>query len=134
MASASKHQWRTILCCIGGATVFWLLNAFNKVYTTEINYPVHFVIDEPKGAFTKVPPSSIPLEVTGGGWRLLRYLLHLDVQPIELPVAKVASKGRIRSEYLRSLFDKKIKDLKVHRVLLDEAPSVHALPQNPPTN
>ena len=134
MASASKHQWRTILCCIGGATVFWLLNALNKVYTTEINYPVHFVLDEPKVAFAKVPPSRVPLEVTGGGRSLLRYLLHLNVQPIELPVAQVASKGRIRSEYLRALFDTRIKDLEVHSVLLDEVPAVHTLPQNSPIN
>ncbi len=134
MPTTSKHQWRTILLCIGGATLFWLINALNKVYTTEINYPVHFVIDESKVAFTKAPPASIALEVTGGGWKLLRYLLHLDVQPIELPVAKVASKGSIKREYLRSFFDQRIKDLKVHSVLLDAAPPVHTLPQNPSNN
>lgn len=134
MASASKHRWRTILFCMGGAAVFWLLNALNKVYTTEINYPVHFVIDESKVAFTKVPPPSVSLEVTGGGWRLLRYLLHVDVPPIKLLVAQVTSKGHIRSEYLRSLFDRKLKDLKVHSVLLDDTPSVHTLPQKLPTN
>ena len=109
MPTTSKHQWRTMLLCIGGATWFWLLNALNKVYTTAINYPVHFVIDESKVAFTQAPPASIALEGTGGGWKLLRYLLHLDGQPIELPMAKVASQGRIKREYLRSFFDQRIK-------------------------
>ena len=131
-STTSKHQWRTILLCMGGATLFWLLNALNKVYTTDIKYPVHFVIDESKVAFTEVPPTSVALEVTGGGWRLLRYLLRLDVQPIALPVARVARRGRVQRKYLLALFDKKIKDLKVHRVLLDEAPAVHKLPQNSP--
>jgi len=88
MESASKHRWQTLLFCMGGAMMFWLLNALNKVYTTDINYPVIFIIDDSKVVFSKIPPPTIRLEVTGGGWKLLRYLIRLNVQPIELPVEK----------------------------------------------
>jgi hypothetical protein len=132
-ASARKHRWQTVLVCIFGAMVFWRLNALNKVYTTDMNYPVAFIIDESKVAFTKVPPSTIRLEVTGGGWSLLRYLLSLHVQPIELPVAQVSKRGNIKSEYLWPIFNKRLKDLKVRSVLMDEALCVHTLLPKPPT-
>lgn len=121
MESASKHRWRTILFCMGCAIMFWLLNALNKVYTTDINYPVVFIVGESKVVFSKTPPPTICLEVTGGGWKLLRYLLRFNVQPIELIVAQVSKKGKIKSEYLLPIFSKKLKDLKVRRVLVGEA-------------
>ena len=125
MASGSKQRWRTILFCIVGATVFWLLNALNKVYTTEISYPVHLVVNKSKEAFTKEPPTSLTLEVTGSGWSLLRYLLQFKRKPAELTMGQVVRRGRIRNDYLRSFFDKKLKALKVNRVLLDEVPHTH---------
>jgi hypothetical protein len=133
MESASKHKWRTLLFCMGGAIMFWLLNALNKVYTTDINYPVVFIVDKSKVAFAKIPPTTICLEVTGGGWKLLRYLFHLNVQPIELPVAQVSKRGEIKSEYLLPIFNKKLKDLEVRRVLVGEAICVHTLSQKSST-
>jgi hypothetical protein len=127
MESASKHRWQTILFCMGCAIMFWLLNALNKVYTTDINYPVVFIVGESKVVFAKTPPPTICLEVTGGGWKLLRYLLRFNVQPIELPVAQVSKKGKIKSEYLLPIFSKKLKDLKVRRVLVGEAICVRTL-------
>lgn len=132
MASASKHRWRTIFLCMVGAVVFWLLNALNKEYTTEIDYPVLFVVDKSGEVFAKIPPATLHLEVTGSGWRLLRYLLRLGVQPVELPFAKVAKRGQIKSERLYPLFAKKLKDLKVRRVILDESIDVRTISPKPP--
>ena len=134
MDSASKYRWQTILFCMGGAMVFWLLNALNKVYTTDIDHPVVFVIDESKVVFTKVPPSTLCLEVTGGGWKLLKYLLHLHVQPIELSIDKVSERGQIRSEHLCPIVAKKLKDLKVHKVLMQKPLCVHTPSQTSPTD
>lgn len=119
MASENTKKWRVILLCIGGAITFWLFNALNQSYTTEINYPVNFALDQGNMEFTEDPPHQIPLEVTGGGWSLLRYLLHFDTQPIEISVRKVARRGRISREKLYSIFSKNLKDLKVNRILLD---------------
>lgn len=130
--SARKHRWQIIFFCIAGAIVFWLFNALNKVYTTDINCPFSFIIDESQVAFAKEPPSAIRLEVTGGGWRLLRYLLHLYVQPVELPVAQISKKGQIKGEYLWPIFNKRLKYLKVRRVLMGEPLHVHKLSQKPP--
>ena len=117
---------------MGGAVVFWLLNALNKVYTTEIDYPVSWILDESNVVLDKVPPSTLRLEVTGSGWKLLRCLLRIDVQPVELPVAKVSKKGQIRIERLYPFFTKRLKELKVHRVSMEETIYVHTISSNLP--
>jgi hypothetical protein len=115
----TNNGWRVILLCVSGAVIFWLFNALNKEYTTEVNYPVHFVVDTTKVTFTEEPPHKIYLEVTGVGWNLLRYLLHLNVQPIELPVEKVSRKGLVSQNRLYSILSKQLKDLKVNKVMID---------------
>ncbi len=115
----NKDRWRVILLCVSGAVVFWLFNALNKEYTTEVNYPVHFVVNDTQEIFTEEPPHKIPLEVTGGGWNLLKYLLQLNLQPVELPVEKVSKKGLVSQEKLYAIFVKHLKDLKVNKVLID---------------
>ena len=114
------HQkWRVMLLCFSSALTFWLFHALNKDYTTTINYPIHFVIDESKRVFVEEPPQTIPLEVTSGGWKLLRYMLKLYVKPIDLPVAKVARRGRISPQRLYVFLTHHLKDVKVNRIMLD---------------
>jgi hypothetical protein len=126
MVSARKPKWRTTFLCIGGAVVFWMLNALNKVYTTDISCPVVFIIDESRISGPKVPPPSVMhIEVSGRGWSLLRYLLRLNVQSVELPVTKISQGGHIESETLRLIFDTSLKDLKVRRVWIDETLRLH---------
>jgi hypothetical protein len=114
-----KNRLRIILLCISGAVVFWLFNALNKEYTTEISYPVQFVMENSKLIFAEEPPQKIQLEVTGVGWNLLRYLLHLYVEPIRIPVEKVTKKGLVSQNRLYSIFTKHLKDLKVNKVMID---------------
>jgi hypothetical protein len=125
MVSASRYQWRTFCLCIGGAVVFWLLNALNKVYMTEINYPVSFTMDGSRVSFAQELPSTLRLEVTGSGWKLLRYVFRCNAQPVQLPVSQVVRGGRIRNDRLCSIFSKRFKDIEVHSVLLDEALYTH---------
>jgi hypothetical protein len=125
MVSAGKSRWRTFCLCIGGAIVFWLLNALNKVYTTEIDYPVSFIMDGSKVPLTQALPSTLRLEVTGSGWKLLRYVLRLNAQPVQLPVSQFLRGGRARNDRLCSVFAKRFKDVEVHGVLLDETLYTH---------
>ncbi|XWN35252.1 MAG: hypothetical protein ROO73_00435 [Roseivirga sp.] len=119
MISTNEYRWHLIFFCVSGATVFWIFNALNKEYTAEIECPVQFVIDESKVEFVEPPPRTLPLEVKGGGWKLVRYLVYLEMYPAELPIAKVTRRGLIRKEQLRTTLDKKLKDLRVEKVLID---------------
>lgn len=129
MPTAGSHTWRSIVLCFSGATLLWFLKAFSEVYTTTINYPIYFVADPSHEVLNQTPSASVALEVTGSGWRLLRYLLNLNVQPIEIPAALISNREH-NSEYLRTLFDQKIKDLTVRNVLFDKTFSASTLPQS----
>ena len=119
MATMTHSRWRAIALCMGFAAIFWLFNALNKDYTTTINYPIRFIADNTKQAFIEAPPSKISLEVTGRGWNLLRYLLHVNVIPVEIPVAKVVRRGQISRERVYILLTQHLKDLKVNQVMTD---------------
>ncbi len=117
--AALHHNWRVMFLCVSSALTFWLLHALNKDYTTTINYPIHFVIDEDRRTFVEEPPQTIPLEVTSGGWNLLRYTLKLYVKPIDLPVTSVARRGRISPQRLYAFLTRHLKDVKVNRIMID---------------
>ena len=115
--------------------MFWLLNALNKVYTTDISHPVVFIIDESQAAFASTPPATLCLEVTGSGWSLLMYRLSCNVHPLELSIAQVlAREGEIRSEHLLPILAEKTKAVKVRNVWMDKAIGVRLLPQGSPTD
>jgi len=119
MVAKGEYRGRLRLFCLSGAVMFWLFHALNKEYTTEIDCPVHLAIDETKIEFIESPPRTIPLEVTGGGWKLLRYWLYFRAQPIELPIAKISKRGLVGKEQLRNALDKRLKGLKVNKVSTD---------------
>src|SRR5687767_8995754 len=41
-----RRNWKAVALCIFAATVFWLFNALNKSYTTNINLPLTFDYDQ----------------------------------------------------------------------------------------
>ena len=119
------YRFQTIIFCIGGATTFWFLNALNKVYTTYINHPVVFITGDVKEEGSPVALPTLSLEVTGGGWQLLRYLLRFNVKPIELSVVQIPEHKEMQKEYLYHIATKEIKDLRVHDVWINGALRVH---------
>lgn len=134
MTSANKRKWKVRSLCMGAAIVFWFLNALNKVYTTEINYPVSFIADSPRVVFDKPLPSTLRIEVVSSGWILLKYWVRLGGHPVEIPITKVLKKGHIRADRLSFFCASRLKDLKVNRVILDEVPSVRTVSFTPSVN
>ncbi len=126
MPKTSRHPWKSFLFCVVGATILWICSSLNEVYTTKISYPVCFVTEQSQKVVAQDLPAQVTLEVTGSGWRLLRYLLRLNVLPLEIPAALVSSE-ECNSEQLSIFFDKKIQALAVHSASFDEAFPVHTL-------
>ncbi len=74
------------LICLLIATVLWFLNALEKDYTTQIDYPVKYV-NMPKQQFlVNDLPKHFTLKVDAHGFTLLRHKLHLSFTPIVLNV------------------------------------------------
>ena len=44
-ASREPSFYRAVTACLLAASVFWQMNALNKTYTTELNYPLAWRYD-----------------------------------------------------------------------------------------
>ncbi len=84
--NTDQKQWQVIAMCILGAMTFWFFSALNKQdYSTNITYPI--TIDYPgKDSLMVIGslPSSLRINVTGGGWNLFRTSFGIGIKPIEL--------------------------------------------------
>lgn len=68
----SLNSWKVVLLSLLGATTFWFFNELNKEYTTRLIYPLQFNFDRENVVLMQPLPESIKVDVSGGGWNLLR--------------------------------------------------------------
>lgn len=79
-------SWKVVVLSFLGATTFWFFSALGKQYNSRITYPIEFVYDADSLIAIKPLAKKVDLEVSGGGWDLLRegYLFGADPIKIEL--------------------------------------------------
>ncbi len=68
----SLNSWKVVLLSLLGATTFWFFNELNKEYTTRLIYPLQFNFERENVVLMQPLPESIKVDVSGGGWNLLR--------------------------------------------------------------
>lgn len=68
----SLNSWKVVLLSLLGATTFWFFNELNKEYTTRLIYPLKFNFERENVVIMQPLPESIKVDVSGGGWNLLR--------------------------------------------------------------
>ena len=100
--------------------IWWLFNAFQKTYVTEINYPISFTMDTTKVMATEALPHEIVLEVTGSGWNLIRYIYYRKSDPIEISLANSINTKFIGKRRLYQLATEKLSKLKVNKIMTDK--------------
>ncbi len=66
------NSWKVVLLSLLGATTFWFFNELNKEYTTRLIYPLKFNFERDSVVVMQPLPESIKVDVSGGGWNLLR--------------------------------------------------------------
>jgi YbbR domain-containing protein len=82
-----NSSWRVVVLCMMVATTFWFFNALNKDnYLTKINFPIQIQYDDSLYVPVKPLPEMIRIEVTGGGWSLLRKSLGFEMIPMPIVV------------------------------------------------
>lgn len=89
-AGQETSFYRAITACLLAAGLFWQMNALNKTYTTRINFPLSWHYDSVHYVPLRPLPASLPVTVTGQGWRLLRANMGwgtrpADLRPVPLP-------------------------------------------------
>jgi len=82
----SNKNLKVVLLCVIGATTFWFFNALNKNYTTDMRYPVVFEYDSDSSVLVRKLPEFIEINVSGGGWELLRTTIWFNRNSLIIPI------------------------------------------------
>ena len=119
LAPLKKANWRTILLSILTATIFWFFNALNKNYTASINYPVDYLYNRDSLVAVNSLPQKLPLNVSGGGWQLLKKTIALNRHPVAIKLERPTQTAFITGNSLLPLFSQQLNGLKVNYVAID---------------
>jgi hypothetical protein len=107
-----------ILCLVAGM-IFWIFNALNKDYSTNINYPLTFLYDTEKYQPVDELPQAVLLNMSGVGWNLLRKTLRLKVEPLKILLETPDQTHWVAGSTLPSAITDQVSDLQLNYVLTD---------------
>jgi len=113
-----KGNWKIILYCFLGASIFWFFNALNKDYTASIRQPLEFVFDR-EGLVVVRLPDEVNVNVSGGGWNLLRKTSWFNVKPIQINLESPTSTRVMIGSSLRPLLSDQLDEFTVNFVISD---------------
>jgi hypothetical protein len=119
MLPTTEENWKIIVLCLMGATIFWFFNALNKDYSARIKYPVEFVYDEDETVLVDPLPQDVRLEVRGGGWNLLRKTFWFNVSPVYINLSEPTEVKFLTSRNLKPIFTDQITEIRIEEVLVD---------------
>ncbi len=104
------------------ATTFWFFNALNNTYTTRINYPIEFIFDDTEVVVVEKLPNRVSLDVSGGGWNLLRRTLWFRVNPLQIRLENPSERKYILGATLKPLIAEQINEVNLNYIVTDTIP------------
>lgn len=118
--SAKEGNLKIVTLCVIAATTFWFFSALNKPnYTTQVNYPVVFSYETDSTYLLSQLPESITLQVSGGGWNLLRKTLLVNTQPVVVALADPTEVKAIPGVALRDEIEAVLGDVSLEYIVTD---------------
>ena len=118
-APLRKANWKVIILCFSTAATFWFFNALNKVYTTRINYPVQLIFNRDSLVAVKDPPEKIAINVTGGGWPLLKRTISANTKSVKIRLENPVQTQYFTAANLLPFFSDQLTDLNVNYISAD---------------
>ncbi|GAA0877694.1 hypothetical protein GCM10009119_06620 [Algoriphagus jejuensis] len=102
ISSRKLSNLKVVVLCIAAATTFWILNALNKDnYNTIVDYPIQWDFDQDEYMAVQPLPESVPIQISGNGWDLLRKYFKLNETPFVINLAEPATKSFILTSDLK---------------------------------
>ncbi len=114
-----RTNWKALALCLFAAAVFWIFNALNKNYATNLRFPIHFEFDGAKYTPVEPLPASLSLNVSGNGWELFRKSLGLKVPVISMPLERPVETRKIVAGALSPIVASQIGALHVNFIVTD---------------
>lgn len=114
-----RANWKAVALCVLTAVVFWIFNAFNKNYSTNVHFPLLFEFDGERYAPAQHLPKTVNLNVTGNGWDLFRKHLGLKVPTLIIPLEHPTEVKKIVGSTLIPILATQLGNLKINFVVTD---------------
>ncbi len=114
-----RTNWKALALCLFAATIFWIFNALNKDYSTNLSLPLQVQFDESKFAAAEAIPGRIIVNVSGNGWELLRKNLGQRVPTITLTLERPSGVHRIAGGTLAPQVISQLGALQLNFVVMD---------------
>ncbi len=114
-----RTNWKALALCLFAAAVFWMFNALNKSYATNLRLPLKFEFDNSKFIAVEPLPSHLVLNVNGNGWEIFRKSLGVKVPSISLPLERPAETHKIATTSLTPIVASQIGTLQVNYIVTD---------------
>ncbi|HRI79884.1 MAG TPA: hypothetical protein PLR06_10155 [Cyclobacteriaceae bacterium] len=114
-----RTNWKALALCFLAAAVFWIFNALNKDYATNVRFPLLFEFDDTKFIPVEPLPPVIVLNVSGNGWELFRKSVGLKVPQIAIALERPVETRKIVASTLSPVVAGQIGPLQVNYIVSD---------------
>lgn len=114
-----RANWKAVILCFIVAIVFWLFNAFNKTYSTNVRFPLHFEYDGENFVPATKLPHQVTVNVSGNGWDLFRSYFGIKLPEISISIERPLETRKIIGASLRPQLEPQLGKLKVNYVVTD---------------
>ena len=115
----NRTNWKAVALCLLAASVFWLFNALNKTYSTNIRFPMQFEFDQRAFAASQPLPNNLLINVNGNGWDLFRKYFGIRVPVLTIPLERPTEVRKIVASTLPPLLTPQIGGLNINFVVQD---------------
>lgn len=114
-----RTNWTALTLCLLAAAIFWIFNALNENYSSNLSFPLHLEFDQQHYATKERIPATLTVNVNGKGWELLRKSLGQKVPVISIPLERPAEVHRIPGATLAPMVVSQLGSLQLNYVVLD---------------
>jgi hypothetical protein len=115
----NRTNWKAVALCLLAASVFWLFNALNKNYSTNVRFPVEFEFDRREYAPARPLPNNILINVNGNGWDLFRKYFGIRVPVLTIPLESPTETRKIVASTLPAIFMPQMGGLNINFIVMD---------------
>ena len=117
LPSPLRIDGKILVLSLLSASSFWLLNALNKRYTTQLSLPLRLEYENEGLVTVRAAPKSLRLNLTGVGWDIIGRSDWLGASsPLKLSLAEPTFVKNFPKKVLFSTFSEQLRPLRLNYI------------------